>query len=299
MKILITGANGLLGQHLVKLLIDTTSHEIVATGKGECRLPFSFSEQYQYYSLDITDGMAVDSFLAQHQPGLIIHAAATTQVDECELNQVHCYDINVTATRFLISAARNVGAHLIYISTDFVFDGFHGPYVETDQAEPISYYGSTKLAAERSVQESGLHWCIIRTVLVYGNVFAGSRINIINWVKASLEQGKKIQVVSDQLRTPTFVEDLAKGVLLAIEKNASGIYHISGPDMLSPYDMAIATAEYLHLDKDLIEKADASLFSQPAQRPLKTGFIIDKAKRELGFAPISFKEGLEEMFATH
>jgi len=297
MKILITGANGLLGQHLVKLLIDTATHDIIATGRGASRLPFSSSGRFNYFPLDITNGMDVASFIGLQQPDIIIHTAAITQVDECESDPVACWNTNVTATRFLISAAESIHAHFIYISTDFVFDGLDGPYTESAVAGPINYYGSSKLAAEKSVMESDLHWCIIRTVLVYGNILTGNRNNIVSWVQKNLEEGKKIQVVSDQWRTPTYVEDLAKGILLAVEKNATGIYHISGQEMLSPYDMANATAEFLGLDKTLIEKVDASLFTQPAKRPAKTGFIIEKAKNELGFNPLSFKEGLRRMLA--
>lgn len=295
MKILITGANGLLGQHLVKLLIDTTAHDIIATGRGSSRIPFPSSPGLNYFPLDITNGIDVISFTEQHHPDVIIHTAAITQVDECESEQVACWDTNVTATRFLVSAAENINAFFVYISTDFVFDGLDGPYTESAIPGPINYYGSSKLAAEKSVMESGLRWCIVRTVLVYGNIFTGSRNNIISWVRENLEKGKKIKVVSDQWRTPTYVEDLAKGVLLAIDKNATGIFHISGEEMLSPYDMAIVTAEWLDLDKSLIEKVDASLFNQPAKRPAKTGFIIEKAKQELDFHPLSFKEGLEKM----
>ncbi|MCW3091529.1 MAG: dTDP-4-dehydrorhamnose reductase [Ferruginibacter sp.] len=295
MKILITGANGLLGQHLVKMLTDTTDHEIVATGRGGSRVSFSTPERCNYFPLEITDGMAVASFIEVHRPEIIVHAAAITQVDECEADEVACYNTNVTATRFLISAAAGVGARFIYISTDFVFDGLAGPYIETDIPGPINYYGSTKLAAERAVMDAAISWCIIRTVLVYGNILNGNRSNIISWVQKSLSEGKNIQVVSDQWRTPTYVEDLAKGILLAIEKNATGIFHISGEEMLSPYDMAMATADYLRLDKTLIEKVDATIFSQPARRPMKTGFTIDKAKRELGFQPLSFMEGLIKM----
>ncbi len=297
MKILITGANGLLGQHLIKLLRDTTTHDIIATGRGPSRLPFPASDRYNYYSLEITNGMEVALFIKVHQPAIIIHTAAITQADECESDPVACWDTNVTASRFLISAAESIRSRFIYISTDFVFDGLNGPYSETDVPGPINYYGSSKLAAEKSVMESDLKWCIIRTVLVYGNILVGNRNNIVSWVQNNLEAGKKIQVVGDQWRTPTYVEDLAKGILLAVEKNATGVFNISGPEMLSPYDMAMATAHYLVLNKTLIEKVDASLFTQPAKRPLKTGFIIDKAKRELGFNPLSFKEGLRRMLA--
>ncbi|MES2847838.1 MAG: SDR family oxidoreductase [Bacteroidota bacterium] len=295
MKILITGSNGLLGQHLIKMLIETTAHEIIATGKGECRLPFDISDRYKYFSLDITDALAVNHLIPFHKPGIIIHAAAMTQPDPCELNPVECWNINVTATRFLVSAAESISAKFIYISTDFVFDGTAGPYKETDIPNPLNYYGSSKLAAEKAVMESGLNWAIVRTVLVYGNILVGNRSNIISWVKENLENNKPIKVVSDQWRTPTYVEDLAKGVLLVVEKNAAGIYHISGEEGMSPYDMATAVADHLHLDKSLMTKVNADTFAQPAQRPLKTGFIIDKAKKELGYQPIQFKDALKMM----
>jgi dTDP-4-dehydrorhamnose reductase len=296
MKILITGSNGLLGQHLIKMLIETTAHEIIATGRGEARLPFEISEQYNYFSLDITDGIAVNDFLLEHKPVVIIHAAAMTQPDPCELNEVECWNVNVTATRFLVSAAETIKAKFIYISTDFVFDGMSGPYKETDEPNPVNYYGSSKLAAEKAVMESKLKWAVVRTVLVYGNILAGSRSNIISWVKENLENNKPIKVVSDQWRTPTYVEDLAKGILLMVEKNAAGIFHISGEEGMSPYNMACTVADYLHLDKSLMTEVNADTFTQPAQRPLKTGFIIDKAKKELGYKPMSFKESLKKMF---
>jgi len=295
MKVLITGANGLLGQHLVKCLIESTDYSITATGKGVSRLPFFSSNRYDYLPLDITDGVEVNTFIAKNSPNIIIHTAAITQVDDCEKDPVHCWNTNVTATRFLLGAAEMVGANFIYISTDFVFDGEAGPYIESAIPAPVNYYGSSKLGAEKSVMESKLSWCIIRTVLVYGNILVGNRNNMVSWVQNNLSEGKSIQVVSDQLRTPTYVEDLANGILLAIQKKAKGIFHISGDELMSPYDMALATAEYLHLDKNLIEKVDAAIFKQAGKRPAKTGFVIDKAKNELGFKPLTFKEGLKKM----
>lgn len=296
MKILITGANGLLGQHLLKLLLDTTAHDIIATGKGEPRYVIQDSRLH-YYALDITDGMAVDLLFEKLQPDVIIHCAALTQADECELNPIKAWEINVTATRFIVDTAKKINAFLIFISTDFVFDGMSGPYKEDDVLNPVSYYGSTKVAAEKAVAESGLQYAIVRTCLLYGNILFGTRSNVVSWVKENLELGKKIKVVSDQWRTPTYIEDLAKGILLIVEKKAIGLFHISGKDFLSPYDMAMATADYLHLDKSLIEKVDASIFTQPAKRPAKTGFIIDKAKLELGYSPLSFREGLQKMLS--
>ncbi len=296
MKILITGANGLLGQHLVKLLLDTTAHEIMATSKREPRLVVQDSRLH-YYSLDITDGMEVHLLLEKLQPDTIIHCAALTQVDECEQQPIKAWEINVTATRFIVDAAKKINAFVIFISTDFVFDGLSGPYKETDIVNPVSYYGSTKVAAEKAVAESGLQYAVVRTCLLYGNILFGTRTNIISWVKENLEQGKKIKVVSDQWRTPTYVADLAKGILLIAEKKAVGLFHISGSDFLNPYEMAMATAAYLSLDASLIEKTDASHFTQPAKRPAATGFIIEKAKTVLGYSPVSFTQGLKLMLS--
>ncbi|MFZ4058076.1 MAG: SDR family oxidoreductase [Ferruginibacter sp.] len=296
MKIVITGANGLLGQVLVNLLSQSHPSSIVhALGRGEKRIPELLSNHLYYHEIDLTDGIRVADLIATIRPDAIIHAAAMTQIDDCELNPIACWNINVTATRFLIQAAEEVGAFFSYISTDFVFDGETGPYIETDLPAPVNYYGSSKLAAEKAVQTSDLSWNIIRTVLVYGNSYDGTRSNIIRWVKNNLEAGKPIKVVNDQWRTPTYVEDLAKGIISAVIKNATGIYHISGAQMLTPYDMAIATAEYLHLDQSLIEKVTAATFTQPGKRPPKTGFIIDKAMQTLNYQPLSFKEGLIQM----
>ena len=296
MKILITGANGLLGQELVKQFVQENSSTVIATGKGRSRLPEAVMSGISYVDLDITFGPKVAEVLAEVSPDCIIHAAAMTQVDDCENDKQQCYNTNVGATRFLIDAAKRCRAKFIYISTDFVFDGLSGPYSEDDTPAPVNYYGSTKLAAENAVKESGLNWNIVRTVLVYGNSTPGSRANLITWVKKSLEEGKNIKVVSDQWRTPTYVEDLAKGIRLVISNNKNGIYHISGKDTLTPYDMAIQTAAMLQLDVKLIEKVDASTFSQCGERPRKTGFKIEKARKELGFEPLSFRESLEKIF---
>lgn len=297
MKILLTGTNGFLGQHLVALLLQKTAHYITATGKGINRLAFLTDERLQYHSLDITDAVAVNSFFKQEEPDIIIHAAAITQVDYCEKNKTICWNTNVTATRFLIDAAKNCNARFIYVSTDFVFDGEKGNYAETDNTGPVNYYGSSKLTAEHAVLESGLDNTIVRTCLVYGNLLNGNRSNIISWVKKSLEQQQKIKVVNDQYRTPTYINDLAMGIMLVLEKEATGIFHISGKEILTPFDMATATADFLSLDKSLIEKTDASSFIEPAKRPAKTGFVITKAEKELGFGPVSFAEGLTRMFA--
>jgi dTDP-4-dehydrorhamnose reductase len=294
MKVLVTGANGLVGQHLVKQLLDA-SFQVVATGRGESRLPFPASPAFTWYTMDITNALQVYSVMSKEKPDVVVHTAAATQVDECEKYPTPCEAINVQGTSQVLTDAESFSSHFIYLSTDFVFDGEKGDYTEEDEPSPVSWYGFTKMQAEGMVQTSTIPWAIVRTCLVYGNVLQGIRSNIITWVKENLEQGKPIKVVSDQWRTPTYVEDLAKGILLIIEKKAAGIFHISGKDRLSPYLVALQTADYFQLDKTNIEKVDAATFSQPGRRPLKTGLVIDKARRELGYEPRSFAEGLRLM----
>jgi dTDP-4-dehydrorhamnose reductase len=295
MKLLITGANGLLGQHLVALVLQATDWQVIAVGKGPCRLSVQPSNRFRYQELDMTDGIAAFPFYLAERPDIIIHAAAHTQVDFCEQNPVACWDANVTATRFFVEAARKFSPHFVFVSTDFVFDGTAGPYSEADSPNPVNYYGSSKWAGEKEIERSGLPAAIVRTCLVYGTTHDGSRSNIVSWVKNSLTAGKPISVVKDQWRTPTLVNDLAMGILLIAQQKAEGIFHISGNEMMTPYDMAMATADYYGLDKTLITAVDANSFIQPAQRPPKTGFVITKAQTQLGYRPHSFVEGLSLM----
>ncbi|OQP59202.1 NAD(P)-dependent oxidoreductase [Niastella vici] len=291
MKVLITGANGLLGQHLTKILLDR-NYQVIATSRGESRLPFQPSGNYAYREMDIANALETFAVMSQERPDVVIHAAAMTQIDDCELRPQQCERINVQGTSQILTDAETFSSHFIFISTDFVFDGEQGNYAEEDETKPISLYGFSKLQGESMVQTSTIPFAIVRTCLVYGNLLKGTRSNIVSWVKESLQQGKTIQVVSDQVRTPTYVEDLAKGIALIIEKKATGIYHISGKDWLTPYDIALKTAAKFQLDASKIVKVDASTFKQPGRRPLKTGFIIEKARKELGFEPIPFDEGL-------
>ncbi|WP_460914010.1 SDR family oxidoreductase [Spirosoma areae] len=289
-KILLTGANGLLGQKLVALLTQQANIELVATARGNNRLPFS--EGYSYRSMDITNRKQVLDVIGEVRPNVVIHAAAMTDVDKCEIQKDACWAQNVQAVESIIDACRAINAFLLHVSTDFIFDGADGPYDETAEANPISFYGWSKQAGESAVRHSPIRWAIARTVLVYGIAHDMSRSNIILWVKKSLEDGKNIKVVTDQWRSPTLAEDLAMGCYLIADKEAEGIFNISGNEVLTPYDMAIKTADYFGLDKSLIAQADASTFTQVARRPPRTGFILDKARTVLGYNPHSFEEGI-------
>lgn len=292
-KILVTGSNGLLGQKLVYKLKERQDVELIATARGVNRL--LDQEGYAYRELDITDKNNVDKVIDAVKPDFIIHSAAMTQVDQCELNQAACDKINVDAVQYIVDAAERNKCHLVHISTDFIFNGEEGPYDEEGTPDPLSYYGLSKLKGEQIVQSSSLKWAILRTVLVYGIVDNMSRTNIVLWAKGELEKGKTINVVDDQFRSPTLAEDLADGCILAVDNKATGVYNISGKDQFSIIDLVRTVADYYGLDKSLINPVSSKTLNQPAKRPPVTGFILDKARQELGYNPHSFTEGITLM----
>ena len=294
MKVLVTGANGFLGYYLVQHLLQK-DYTVLATSKGENLLPFMDRENFSYASMDITDPFAVHDVFEKFQPEVVVHAGAMSKPDDCEQNQWDSYMTNVEGTISVLLNAAEYKSHFIFMSTDFIFDGERGMYKEDDIPNPVNFYGRTKLEAEEAVKEYEHRWTIVRTVLVYGKQYS-VRGNILSIVKEKLEKGVEYRVFDDQVRTPTYAEDLAKGIVLVIEKKAKGVFHLSGKDVLTPYQMACLAADYLGLNKSLIIKVTADEFPQPAKRPARTGFNIDKVRKELGFEPVSFEEGLKKTF---
>jgi len=289
MKVLVTGANGLLGQKLCELLNQDGSIQLIATAKEALKFDAGKAKSDL---LDITNAWQAEEIFSKYQPNFVIHTAAMTNVDDCETAKEKCWEINVTATRHLLKAAAKYKVHFVFLSTDFIFNGTQPLLDETAEAAPVNYYGESKLAAENLVKEYTGPWTIARTVLVYGYNKNLSRSNIVLWVKESLEAKKSIKVVNDQLRTPTLVEDLALGCYLIIKNKATGVYHISGEQVLTPYEMAMKVAAFFNLDATLIAESNSNDFRQVAKRPMKTGFNINKAKHHLQYNPRSFEEAL-------
>jgi len=301
-KILITGSNGLLGQKIIYNLLKRGNAHIIATSKGENRL--KEKKGYIYESLDITNKAEVEEIIKKHSPDCVINTAAMTNVDTCETQRKECWALNVTAVENIVEALENnplprekeitgFGTpRLIHLSTDFIFDGTSGPYNEKAVPNPLSYYALSKNESEKVVFCSQLKWAIARTMLVYGVVDNMSRSNIVLWAKDILSKGHKINAVDDQFRTPTLAEDLAEGCILIIEKEVEGIYNISGKDFMSILELVYKAADFWKLDKLLITPSKSSSLNQPAKRPPRTGFIIDKAIQTLEYNPHSFEEGL-------
>lgn len=293
MKVLITGANGFLGQHLC-LDLSTEDYDIFAVSRGQSRIP---KGNYEYCELDLTDENDVKNFLNKIKPEIIVHTAALSKPDECEDDRERCIAVNVSATRFLVEHSRTFIKKFIYTSTDFIF-GENGPHDEGDIPAPLNFYGESKLKAETFLKQSGIPYAIVRPVFIYGRVWEGLRPSFLHWVKTNLEQNKKIKVVNDQVRTPTFVGDICNGIKAIIQKDKTGDFHLAGKDLVSPYEMAVAVAKALYLDKDLIESVTADTFVEKVKRAKRSGLKIGKAVRELDYDPVSFAEGVRLTFGN-
>jgi dTDP-4-dehydrorhamnose reductase len=290
MIILVTGSNGLLGQKIVKQLIKSKT-EFIATSLGENRNSACPASNYQ--SLDITNAQEIQSVFDRVKPTVVINTAAMTNVDACEADEVNCRRINVDAVELLFEASKNRNAHFIHLSTDFVFDGEAGPYIETDQRNPLSIYAKSKVDSEDLLINSAYkNWAILRTIIVFGEGENLSRSNIVLWAKSALNEGKPLTIVNDQFRAPTWADDLAWACIQTGALSAQGIFHISGPETFSIYDLVLRIGKFYGLRTDTIAPISSTTLNQKAKRPPKTGFIIDKAKSTLGYNPMTIEESL-------
>jgi len=292
MKILITGANGFTGMHLCLSLVQK-GFDVHALGRGESRLPLL--DKLAYHSIELTSVRSLLKIFEQVSPDVVIHTAAMSKPDICETQRDECLKNNVEVTRYLLEASRHFPVHFIHLSTDFIF-GENGPHREDDSASPLNFYGESKLMAEKLILQTELAASIVRPVFIYGSMLPLGRPSFIQWVQQKLLNGEKIKVVADQLRTPTYVQDLCDAITTILTFKKTGIYHIAGKDILSPYDMAITVAKVLDLNVDLIESVTSDTFPEPVRRAKKSGLFIDKAIRELNYTPHRFEDAVQLSF---
>jgi dTDP-4-dehydrorhamnose reductase len=289
-RILITGANGLLGQALVRRLSGSADHDVLATARDDGP---RFDVPCTYRPMDVTTPSKVESLLDDYDPDVVINCAAVSDVSTCDENRNRAWAVNARSVRTLAKQCRALDAHLVQLSTDFVFNGQQGPYDETDRPDPVNYYGRTKLAGENALREFDfLDWSIVRTVLLYGTAKDLTRSNVVLWMIDQLSRGEVLHVVTDQWRTPTYAPDLADGIVRLVDRERTGIYHLSGREMVTIHELAQTVAEVFDFDDRLLDPVPSSYFEDAVERPSKTGFIILKAETELGYDPRPLEDGL-------
>lgn len=283
MHILGTGLTGLVGSRIVELL------------SGD----FTFTDLSRSKGIDITDTDAVKAFISQKNPDVILHLAGMTNVDEAEKEKdlgenSTAWKINVEGTSNVIHAAEAIGKKIIYISTDFVFDGENPPdkgYTEEDTPHPINWYGQTKYEGEALIQKATIPWSIARIASPYRAEF--EKKDFFRAILSRLQAGEEVKGVSDYVMTPTYIDDISSAIQTLITQEENGIFHIVGSNSITPYDAAREIARVFGCDESLVTSVHGiDFFSGRAKRPFKS--ILNNAKiRKLGVKMKTLEEGIE------
>lgn len=295
-KILIIGANGFTGRHLLNdLAAHSNTYQVTGCSLSPDILP---GHNYHFIRADIRDAKAVQALFEEVQPDIVINTSALSVPDYCETHREEAYTTNVAAVELVARACRQHGSRFIHLSTDFVFDGnTQRLYTEMDEPKPGNYYGVTKLESEQRIAEYCNNYAIARVVVVYGKALPGQHGNIFQLTANKLRAGEVIRVVSDQWRTPTFVGDISQGVELLMHHPHNGVYHICGSECVSIADIAYRVAESLGLDASLIHPVTTEKMGETTRRPPFSGLSIEKAQKELNYQPHTIEEGIIEMFS--
>lgn len=292
LKILITGTNGFLGNHLLNYL-SNFNYELFSVTKSPL-----VNHQHilvKNFEGDLTNETFVKNTLDAVKPNVIIHCAAMSKPDDCENNQQLCWQTNVLSTKYLVEIAQNYNAHFVFCSTDFVY-GEGDNHNENGTCNPLNYYAKSKLAAEQIITSITPKFTIIRPVFIYGKEIKGVRKSFIQWVKESLEASQQIKVVNDQFRTPTHVIDICKALETIVSTTTLGIFNLAGTEILTPYQMAIIIAKQFGLDNYLISPVTEKDFKEPVKRAKRSILCIEKAKEVLHFNPLTFSKAIAESF---
>jgi dTDP-4-dehydrorhamnose reductase len=266
MRIFITGGSGLLGSKIAEIALKKYE---VYTGychsKPEFGMPIKF-DLVKNEDLEV---------IYKINPEVIVHTAALTNVDECETNKELAYKINVEGTKRIAEIANELGAFLVYVSTDYVFSGDKGMYKEKDESNPVNYYGYTKLLGEEYCD------CIARPCVIYGTKPASGKVNFVLWLIDKLRKGEEVKIVTDQYVTPTLNTNLAKMLLEVAERELKGIFHLAGATRVSRYEFALRIADKFGLDGSLIIPSSMTEMKWVASRPKDSSLDTSKASRYL------------------
>lgn len=284
-RIFVTGASGLLGSKIVKKATDTG----YKTFSGYLNNKPKFGQPLY---LNLNSQSSISKTITQINPDIIIHCAALTDVDLCETDRNLAKKINAESAKIVAEVSNQLGAYMVFISTDYVFDGLKGDYKETDQANPINFYGHSKLLGEKSVTKINQDYLIARTSVIYGDKPASGKINFALWLIDCLKRRREVKIVTDQFASPTLNTNIADMILEACEKKLNGIYHMAGASKVSRYEFAIKLAEKFNLDKNLIKRAKTEDMNWKAKRPKDSSLNISKIQKTLTIKSMNLNESL-------
>ncbi|MDP6981959.1 MAG: dTDP-4-dehydrorhamnose reductase [Candidatus Latescibacterota bacterium] len=286
MRILVTGARGLLGRSLLAVPHDDIDFV------GGARQPGHIAD-IPLVAVDLKRPQTLVDAVTQTRPDAVIHTAALTNVDECERSPDFAQQVNEEAVRVLAEHCAAVDIAMVHLSTDYVFDGQAGPYAETDTPRPLSRYGQIKLDSESPVLalDRGI---VVRTLWLYGH-FDGARRNLVTWPIESLAKGEILRIVDDQWGNPTCAPDLAAGLLELLRASATGLFHFGGETFLTRLELVQRIADYFGLDASRVEPMKTAQAGQDAPRPLRSGLRSDRARQTIGRAPLSLEAGLDRL----
>jgi len=281
MRVFITGGSGLLGSKVAEIALER-GYEVYS-GYNSHKPEFG-----EPIKLDLTDSDSIIRAIKDVKPNAIVHSAALTDVDKCEVEKELAYKINVEGTKIIAEMARR-GVFMVYVSTDYVFDGNNGMYKEEDETNPINYYGYTKLLGERFCRD----FCIARPCVIYGSKPASGKINFALWLINKLEKSEEVKIITDQWITPTLNTNLAEMVLECVERELKGIYHLAGATRVSRFEFAKEIAKTFGLDENLIKPAKMSDMNWIAKRPRDSSLDVSKAMKSLKEKPYDLKKALK------
>ncbi len=289
-RVLITGANGLLGQKLV----DAFLGDFDVHGLGLRQESSLQADGYEYVGCDITNRSELHALVKKLQPDVVVNAAAYTHVDNSEVEKEACWKVNVNGVENIASAAKAAGAFVAHVSTDYVFDGVEGNYDEESRPNPLGYYGRSKLAGENALFGSRTEFAIARTMVLYGTG-KDLKPNFATWLVGALGKSEPVNIVDDQYGHPTLVDDLAVAIRKIVDLKKTGVYHVTGCECDNRFNFALKLADVFGFDRELIRPVSTEDLNQMAPRPLNSSFNLNKLHDEIGYRLSGIKEGLKKL----
>ena len=282
LKVLVTGSAGLVGQQVVKDLSNT--HQVFSCYN---KLKPEYGDSVK---MDLKNCEMISSILTEKKPDIVIHLGAMTGVDLCEKEKTSASEINTKATEIIAKECSKLNSFLVYVSTDYVFDGNLGMYKEDDVTNPLGFYGKSKLEGEKVVQNFSTNWCIARTSTPFG--LHPTKKSFPMWVIENLQKQKQIDVLIDQFTSPTYIPNLSRMLIEISERHITGIIHTAGASKISRYQMASMVSDKLNLDSTLLKQISINKMTWVAQRPKDSSLDVSRAISILNEKPQKIDQSL-------